>query len=415
MTDWGDLAARQLADIAEISEPGPGVTRLPFTGQHRAALDLLSGWMRDAGLRVTLDPAGTLIGRMDGPDNKAPTFLMGSHQDSVREGGAFDGIMGVVLPILALRRLREAGIALPFAVEVLAFADEEGVRFPTALVGPRALAGTFDPAVLDMVDAQGVSLRRAMETFGLDPDAILSVRRADKDVLGYLETHIEQGPVLEQAGEALGIVTAICGIERHQVTLTGETGHAGTLPMATRHDALVGAAAIVTEVNRMARATPDLRGTVGALSVAPNVVNAVPREVRLTVELRSPSDPVRELAGQALHQFAQHVAKEHGLNCEISRSYHQPAQPCDTLLSEHLAASVRRTGGEGLALPSGATHDASAMADLCPIAMLFVRCRGGLSHVPEEFAAKDDLAAAIAALSDFLENLEPSQARQDLR
>ncbi|MEZ5766846.1 MAG: hydantoinase/carbamoylase family amidase [Paracoccaceae bacterium] len=249
-----DLAARasaRLAALAACSAPGPGVTRLPFTPAHRAALAELTAQREAAGLSVRLDAAGTLIGRCEGPPG-APVLLLGSHQDSVREGGAYDGIMGVVLPILALEVLRDAGVALPFAVEVLAFADEEGVRFPTALIGPRALAGTFDPAVLDMEDADGTRLGDALRGFGGDPGAIAGLARDPGAVLGYVETHIEQGPVLEAAGDPLGVVTAICGIERHPVTLTGETGHAGTLPMEMRRDALVGAAALVTEVDRLA-------------------------------------------------------------------------------------------------------------------------------------------------------------------
>jgi allantoate deiminase len=400
-TDWGRIAADRLAALAGLSAPGPGVTRLPFTPEHRAALDLITSWMEAAGLSVRLDAAGTLIGRREGPPG-APTFLTGSHQDSVREGGAFDGIMGVVLALLALEKLASEGVGLPFAVEVLAFADEEGVRFPTALIGPRALAGTFDPAVLDMADADGVTLRAAMTAFGLAPDEITGLRRDPAGVLGYLETHIEQGPVLEADGEALGVVTAICGIERHPVVLTGETGHAGTLPMQMRRDALVGAAALITEVDRMARATPGLLGTVGTLSVAPGAVNAVPREVRTMVELRAPEDAVRARAGQAITAFAEAMAGERGLGLDMTRSYHQPAAPCDPDLMARLEAAVRAQGGRGLRLASGATHDASAMADLCPIAMLFVRCAGGVSHRPEEHASAEDMGAAVAAIGGFL-------------
>lgn len=404
--DWGRIAANRLAALAECSAPGPGVTRLPFTPHHRAALDLLTGWMEAAGLSVRLDAAGTLIGRREGPPG-APTFLMGSHQDSVREGGAFDGIMGVVLPLVALEKLAAEGAALPFAVEVLAFADEEGVRFPTALIGPRALAGTFDPSVLDMVDDSGTTLREAMAAFGLAPDDIAGLARDRAGVLGYLETHIEQGPVLEAEGEALGVVTAICGIERHPVVLTGETGHAGTLPMHMRRDALVGAAALITEVDRLARAEAGLLGTVGTLSVAPGAVNAVPREVRTMVELRAPDDDLRERAGQALTDFAAAMADERGLGLEMHRSYHQPAAPCDAAMMDRLEAAVQATGGRGLRLPSGATHDASAMADLCPIAMLFVRCAGGVSHRPEEHASAEDMGAAVAAIAHFLASLGP--------
>ena len=402
--EWGAEAARRLAALAACSAPGPGVTRLPFTPEHRAALDLLSGWMRAAGLAVGLDAAGTLIGRRAGPPG-VPTFLMGSHQDSVPEGGAYDGIMGVVLPLLALEKLAAEGAALPFAVELLAFADEEGVRFPTALIGPRALAGGFDTSVLEMTDVTGTTLREALRDFGLDPEAIAGLARDPASVLGYLETHIEQGPVLETAHEALGVVTAICGIERHPVVLTGETGHAGTLPMGPRRDALVGAARLVTEADRLARATPGLLATVGTLTVAPGAVNAVPREVRLSLELRAPDDATRAAAGQALTAYAHEIASEKGLTLDMRRSYAQPAAPCDPALSARLRDAITAQGLRGLQLASGATHDASAMADLCPIAMLFVRCRGGVSHRPEEHASAADMGRAVAAIATFLSSL----------
>ncbi len=403
-----DLAKRatgRLAALAACSRPGPGVTRLPFTSEHRTALDLLTAQMKAAGLDVHIDAAGTLVGRLEGPPG-APTLLMGSHQDSVREGGAYDGIMGVVLPILALETLRDEGIQLPFAVEILAFADEEGVRFPTALIGSRALAGTVDPAVLDMTAADGVTLRDAMTGFGLEPDAIPDLARDPAGVLGFLETHIEQGPVLEAADVPLGVVTAICGIERHPVVLTGETGHAGTLPMEMRRDALVGAAALITEVDRLARATPGLIGTVGTIDVAPGAVNAVPRQVRTMIELRAPDDAVREAAGARLTAIAGNIAEARGLVLDMQRSYRQPATTCDPRLSDKLAAAVATvTGEDAPRLASGATHDAAAMADLCPVAMLFLRCKDGVSHRPEEFASAQDMALAVAVITAFLGSL----------
>ncbi|PQO22327.1 allantoate amidohydrolase [Rhodobacteraceae bacterium WD3A24] len=408
MTDDGDRAAAMLDEIAAVSEPGAGVTRLPFTAEHARALDIIRGWMEAAGLVVSLDAAGTLAGRLEGPPG-APTLLLGSHQDSVREGGRYDGIMGVLLPILAVEKLRERGIRLPFAVECLAFADEEGVRFPTALIGSRALAGRLDPAVLDMADADGVTLRAAMEGFGLDPEALPQAARDPGGMLGFLECHIEQGPVLQVENQALGVVTAICGIERHGVTLTGEAGHAGTIPMALRRDALAGAAEIIGEVERSARETDGLLGTVGALSVAPGVVNAVPGEVRMSVELRAPDDAVRETAGAAVHRFCGALAERRGLAVTARRDYAQPAIACDPQLTATLADAVKATGGAGLALPSGATHDASAMADLCPVTMLFVRCRDGISHNPAEYAAPADMGAAVAAIAGFIETLRPGQ------
>lgn len=253
-----------------------------------------------------------------------------------------------------------------------------------------------------MQDAQGISLRMAMSEFGLDPDRITTLARDPAAVLGFVETHIEQGPVLEAEDQALGVVTAICGIERHQIVLTGETGHAGTLPMEGRRDALVGAAALVTEVVRLGETTPGLRATVGALTVEPNVVNAVPRRVRMSAEFRSPDDDTRRRAGEALHRFARDLAAERNLRIEVELTYVQAAQPCDSALGARLAAATQAVGMRGLSLPSGATHDASAMADLCPMAMLFVRCRDGVSHKPEEYASASDLGRAIDALAAFL-------------
>lgn len=404
LTDWGQRAVSLLERLSDCSEPGPGVTRLPYTPEHRAALDVLRAAMEGAGLAVSLDAAGTLVGRRDGPPG-SKCLLVGSHQDSVRQGGAYDGIMGVVLPILALEKLQVEGANLPCTIEILAFADEEGVRFPTALTGSRAVAGTFDLSVLDMRDSEGCSLRDAMESFGLDPDQIAGLSRDQADVLGFLEAHIEQGPLLEEEDEAIGIVTAICGIERHQIVVTGETGHAGTLPMAGRRDALVGAAAIVSEVDRLGQTTADLRATVGALSVEPNVVNAVPQLVRMSAEFRSPSDETRSSAGQAIQAFAQELAAKRNLKIEVKKTYSQMAQPCDINMSHRLTRAAQMVGASGLQLPSGATHDASAFADLCPIAMLFVRCRDGVSHKPEEYASPEDMELAISVLSQFLKSV----------
>jgi allantoate deiminase len=409
-TDWGAMAQDWLARLATCSAPGPGVTRLPFTPEHRAALDMLRALMQQAGLSVHLDAAGTLIGRQEGPEGPdgtegpegAPVLLLGSHQDSVREGGAYDGIMGVVLPILALMKLRAQAVRLPFAVEVLAFADEEGVRFPTALMGPRALAGTFDMAALEMQDRDGVSLRRAMEDFGLAPDDLPQLRRDRAQVLGWIETHLEQGPVLESTGHGLGIVTAICGIERHIITLRGTAAHAGTMPMALRRDALAGASALVLAVEGLAQARAGVLATVGALALRPGVVNAVPGEVTLTVELRAPNDADRSAAAADLAIIAQDIAKARNLGLEMSRSYAQAATPCADQIILALGQAAMACGHTAPLLPSGATHDSSAMADLCPVGMIFTRCRGGISHHPEEYVDPAAMAQAIATLEQTI-------------
>jgi len=406
-TDWGALAQRWLDRLARCSEPGPGVTRLPFTPEHRTALVVLTDLMEQAGLAVRLDAAGTLIGRLDGPEG-APALLMGSHQDSVREGGAFDGIMGVVLPVLALMKLREDGASLPFAVEVLAFADEEGVRFPTALMGPRALAGRFDMAALDLCDRDGISLRRAMTDFGLDPGALPGLRRDPAQVIGWVEIHLEQGPVLESSGQPIGIVTAICGIERHMITLTGRAAHAGTVPMDLRLDALAGAAELVLAAETLARDTAGLLATVGALQVRPGVVNAVPGQVAMTLEIRAPVDAVRERAGAELTRAARKLATRRGLGLDIRRTYAQPATPCSPRMIAGLSAAALSTGLTAAPhLASGATHDSSAMADLCPVGMLFTACRGGISHHPDECVDPDAMGAGVRLIARFLGNSQP--------
>ncbi|MBR3371546.1 MAG: M20 family metallo-hydrolase [Rhodobacteraceae bacterium] len=410
-TDWGPLAQDWLDRLAACSEPGRGVTRLPFTPEHRAALDILRKLMEDAGLSVHLDAAGTLIGRCNGPDG-APALLLGSHQDSVREGGRYDGIMGVVLPVLALMKLRQNGVALPFAIEVLAFADEEGVRFPTALMGPRALAGTFDMAALDMCDRDGISLRRAMQDFGLSPDGIAALKRDPSDCLGWIECHLEQGPVLEQAGQPLGIVSGICGIERHSVTLAGRAAHAGTVPMTLRRDALAGAAELVLAVEDTAHRSDGLLATVGHIQTRPNVVNAVPGDVALTVEIRAPHDDARATARRRIERAAQHIAARRGLELDMRRSYAQAATPCAQAMTGMLRKAVQHHGHDGLVLASGATHDTSAMADLCPVGMIFTACRGGVSHHPDEFVSAQDMGHAVTALATMLAQLDIGQLRQ---
>lgn len=398
---WGQRAQAWLDRLAHCSAPGPGVTRLPFTPEHRAAIGVLTELMTQAGLTTHLDAAGTLIGRLEGPDG-APTLLMGSHQDSVREGGSYDGIMGVVLPVLALHKLRDDGVALPFAIEVLAFADEEGVRFPTALMGPRTLAGTFDMAALDLRDVNNVSLAQAMHDFGLAPEDLPTLRRDPASVLGWVEVHLEQGPVLESAGNPLGVVTAICGIERHIVTLTGKAAHAGTMPMHLRQDALTAAAEFVLAVEALAKKTTDLLATIGTLQIRPGVVNAVPGTVTLSLEIRAPSDAVRTKAVEALTSQLHRITASRGIAADIQRTYAQPATPCAAAMMAALGEAISGNNQPAPRLASGATHDASAMADLCPVGMIFTTCKGGISHHPDEFVPVDAMQAAIDALCRFL-------------
>ncbi|MCX7561885.1 M20 family metallo-hydrolase [Sulfitobacter sp. F26204] len=404
----GETAQSRLSEIAGCSQAGEGVTRLPFTPEHKAALEHILSWMRAAGLDVHMDNAGTMVGRLEGPKG-SKTLLIGSHQDSVPSGGRYDGIMGIVLGCLAIEKLQNECITLPLSVEVLAFADEEGVRFPTALLGPRTCAGTFDASALDLADNDGVTLGCALEDFGGDPTRLDQLARAPSDVLGYLEAHIEQGPVLEGQGAPLGVVTGICGIERNLLRFTGTTGHAGTVPMADRQDALVAASRFIAAVSDKANETNAIRATVGSISVHPNAVNAIPNVVNFPLEVRSISDEARLGFTDQMRKLGDQIARDRNLSFEMEQTYSQPAVTCDQGLSNALSAAVESAGHRLITLPSGATHDASAMSDLCPIAMLFVRCKNGLSHHPDEYANAADMNAAIDAIAGFLVSLTPDE------
>ena len=408
--DWGKIAQQRLNEIAKCSLPSAGVTRFPFTKEHELAIGVIKGWMEQANLSVSMDAAGTLIGQTQGSP-EARTFLIGSHQDSVRDGGRYDGIMGIVLGCLALEKLKTEGINLPFAVEVLAFADEEGVRFPTALMGPRSLAGTFDPKDLDLKDRDGVSLRNALAEFGGKPEKLLALKRKSQNILGYLEVHIEQGPILENQNSALGVVSGICGIERHEVTFVGETGHAGTVPMSSRRDALLAASEFIVAVNHNAMMQEQVRTTVGSLQLWPDVVNAIPDKVALTLEIRALDDQQRREVQSKAQNLISIVSQKYDVSGTIKCTYSQPAVLCDEGLSLSLKAATLNYCSNTLNLPSGATHDASAMADLCPIAMLFVRCKEGRSHTPLESVTEEDMAASINTVADFLKGFQGQLVR----
>ena len=392
-----------LEEIASCSEGGQGVTRLPFSKEHRLAVAKITEWMQNTGLSVHLDASGTLIGRREGPAN-SPTLLFGSHQDTVRHGGKYDGIMGVLLPILALQKIGKQ--KLPYSVQVMAFADEEGVRFPTALIGPRALAGNFDNSALNLTDHNGVSVKEAMIKFGLNPDNIPSLDMRNTPIIGYVETHIEQGPVLDDKQSPLGIVTAIAGIERHQIKLRGISGHAGTIPMDVRHDTLACAAELVLIAEKIANDTPDLIATIGKINVSPNAVNVIPGECSMVLEIRSAVDKTRINNSKIIIEKMRNAALNRSIEFMCNKTYFQAAKPCDTRLQSVLkkAASVQNL--DPIYLPSGATHDASAMSELCPMAMLFVRCHRGISHTPEEFAKETDMQAAVECLVEFMKLLK---------
>jgi allantoate deiminase len=397
----------RLESLARFTETPGELTRRYLTAAHKAAALEVRRWMEEAGMKAGIDAVGTVVGRYGADRPGAPALLLGSHIDTVRDAGKYDGALGVVVAIEAVARLHRAGERLPFALDVLAFGDEEGVRFPVTLTGSRSIAGTLAPATLDVVDDQGVSVREALQRFGCDRLDLAAVPRAQDEVLAYLEVHIEQGPVLEAADLPVGVVTAISGASRFTVEVQGTAGHAGTVPMRLRQDALAAAAQMVLAIERTARDTVDLVATVGRLEVAPGAVNVIPAAARFTIDVRSPADTVRRAAIARLDREIATIAAARGVGVEVRKTYDEAAATSALWLVEALEAAVGRCGLRPLRLASGAGHDGLAMAALCPIAMLFVRCRGGISHHPAESVREADVETAVRVLLDVVRHLQP--------
>lgn len=398
--------AVELADrLARHSDETGKLTRLYLSPAHRRAADELGDWMRAAGLAVSMDALGTLTGRYEGTGPGAPALVIGSHIDTVRDAGRYDGVLGVLAGLVAVEELAQRSERLPFAVEIVAFGDEEGVRFPTTLLGSRAFAGRFDPAWLDMTDAEGIALRRALVDFGCDPAKIDAIARQPGGVLGYVEAHIEQGPVLEAAGLPVGVVTAIAGAKRLSMSVVGEAGHAGTVPMNLRRDALAAAAEMILAVERGARAAAGVVATVGRAEASPGSVNVVPGAASFCIDIRASDDASRDAALAGILEAVGGIACRRGVQVTSELVYEAPAVACSPSMTEPLAQAIRRQGFPVLTLTSGAGHDATAIASLCPIGMLFVRCARGVSHNPQESVSVADADTCVRVLLDFLRNL----------
>lgn len=371
---------------------------------HRAH-EHVTAWMQEAGMAVRRDNVGNLRGRYEGMARSGPTLILGSHLDSVRDAGKYDGPLGVMVAIAAVHRLHAGGARLPFAIEVLAFADEEGLRYGASYLGSRALAGTFNPADLARADANGVTMAEAIRAFGGDPDRLAEDRWNSGRLRGYCEVHIEQGPVLEARDLPVGVVSAIAGFSRWGLTFTGKAAHAGTTPMNRRQDALAAAGEFVLSVEADARATDGLVATVGQLAVSPGAMNVVPGEVVLSLDVRHADDAVHSEHLRRLLQSAEDIAKGRGLSVASQPIDEEGSVACSPRLTSVLARAVEELGPPAIQLASGAGHDAVVMAGLTDIAMLFVRCKGGISHHPAESVTEDDVAVAIDVLSKFLELL----------
>jgi allantoate deiminase len=401
MTAAEEVVAR-CRELAQVSDEEGRLTRA-FGGPAMArAGELVGGWMGEAGMDVRIDAARNLVGHLPGTDPEAATLLLGSHLDTVRDAGAFDGPLGVLAAIAAIARLRAEDVGLPFSVDVLGFSDEEGLRFGTAYLGSRAVAGALDDALLDLADADGVTVRDALAG---DPRA---ASRRGEPLLGYCELHIEQGPVLEERGAAVGVVEAIAGATRAELRFTGRAGHAGTVPMALRRDAAGALAELVLAVESAGRAEPGLVATVGRLAVEPGAPNVIAGSATASLDVRHADDTVRVAAVARIRATAAEIAVRRGVELAWQDRMETPAVAMDARLSSLLAGAVAELGLPDVRLTSGAGHDAVALAPLTPVAMLFVRCAGGVSHHPDESVDAADVAVALDVLDRFLRALAVS-------
>ena len=365
----------------------------------------IARWLEPLAVSVRVDSAGNLRAPYPAAQAKGPPLLVGSHLDTVPNAGAYDGILGVVLAVALLEGL--PGRQLPFDVEVVGFSEEEGVRFGTPFIGSRALVGSLDTNLLNVRDAQGISVRKAIENFGLNPDEIPRAQLGD-GVLGYLEFHIEQGPVLESLNLPLAAVEAIAGQSRLELIFTGRANHAGTTPMHLRRDAMSGAAEWIGSVERAAQAVSGLVATVGKIEVKPGAVNVIAGEARLTLDVRHPVDDVRGHAVTDLIRQAYEIAASRGLTVQEKVLLSQPAVAMDPFLTAEIEQAIIKTGCKPHRMISGAGHDAMIMAEKIPSAMIFLRTPGGISHDPAESVHVEDVEKAIACGLHLLDQLASS-------
>lgn len=403
-------------------KPGQ-ITRLYLSPAIRAVHVDLTAWMREIGMAVRTDAAGNLVGRLTTaslpsaedrqahPAEPRPVLLIGSHIDTVPNAGKYDGLLGVIVALAVAERLNELQQDLPFDLDVIAFSEEEGVRFSKPYLGSAAIAGTFENKWLDRLDDTGRSMRGVITEFGLDPAEIRDAAYDPQQVLGFIEMHVEQGPVLEHSGQPVGVVSAIAGQSRLVLRFTGKAGHAGTTPMYPRQDALVSAAHLIAEVQDYGRSIDGLRATVGTIHCHPNVRNVIPGDVEVSLDIRHAMDDVREIAVTALLETATRIANEDGVSVEVTENQPQPAVEMNSVLSGLLSQAMEDAGHEPFDLLSGAGHDAVAMAESFPVAMMFVRHPDGVSHHPDERVDEADVAVTIDVLTRSVQLLA-SQIRE---
>jgi len=397
------VMARLDAFAAYTDEPGR-LTRLFLSDAHRRAAAAFIGWCGEAGLAARIDAAGNVVARYEGRRKGAPALMLGSHIDTVRDAGRYDGNYGALAALAVVEALSAGGGRLDHAIEIVAFGDEEGVRFRSTLTGSRALAGAYLEEALDQRDTSGVAMRDALKAFGGDPDKAGSIRA--NSAAAFVEVHIEQGPVLEAEGLPLGVVTAINGATRLEVGVDGMAGHAGATPMSLRRDALTAAAEMTLAIEARARRETDLVATVGRLEVWPGATNVIPGHVQFSIDLRAPDDERRSVALADIKARIDAIAAGRGVRASLAKTHDANAFVCDPRIVAGITRAVEQLGVPARLLSSGAGHDTMVMGGLCPAGMLFVRCKGGISHNPLESITVEDCAFGLAALTRFARDFQ---------
>jgi allantoate deiminase len=398
-TDRADCIIARCRQLAAYTEVSGETTRLFLSPPMHEVHALLQGWMEAAGMTVRTDAVGNLRGAWPGLTANCPRLLIGSHLDTVPNAGAFDGILGVVLGLAVVEQLR--GQHLPFAIEVIGFSEEEGVRFSKPFLGSLALIGKLDAETLARTDRNGITIAEAIRNYGLDPanlpDAVLP-----KETFAYLEFHIEQGPILENEEASLGIVEALVGQTRMQLTFTGQANHAGTTPMHLRHDAMAAAADWIVAVEAYANKHKSLVATVGKVETFPGAGNVIAGQVIASLDVRHTSDLIRQAAVSSLMDDANAAAAKRGVHVSAQTQLEQPAVPMSSSLTELLQTAAEKAGSPSRRMTSGAGHDAMIVAQRLRSSMLFLRSPAGLSHHPDESVLPEDVEAALATAMEFL-------------
>ncbi len=390
---------KRLFELAEVGQQeSGGVTRLSYTEEERAAKELAASYLEEAGLKIYEDAVGNLFGRREGRRPEAPVLLVGSHLDSVYNGGNFDGPLGVLAGIEVLQTMKERGIETEHPIEIVAFTDEEGARFSFGMIGSRALAGTLTSEDLQHKDMQGISIAEAMKESGLDPNSISDATRPPGSVKAYIELHIEQGKILENENLPVGTVTGIAGPLWLRFVLEGEAGHAGATPMRFRRDALAAAAHIMGSIEAEASRTGTAVGTVGQLSLFPGGINIIPGRVEFTLDLRDIDEQVRDEVERRIAEEARRLCEERGIRLNIETLQRVAPALCSDLVKNAAKAACEELGLQPYFLASGAGHDGMQLKDLCPMGMIFVRSEGGISHNPSEWSSKEDCACSCDVL-----------------